>query len=172
MEHQLQQRLQPAEALYKWITPNCLHEERTSSEPNKQKIEHLKKFPKRLGPVLLLLHPDACIAGVGVWRVAVGFCFYVKVSLVLLLLCSTADDGAAGLGAGAFCCRALPCHCVNYANFASADQFKTNTRSAKEQQSSAKSTAPVNATISRTEARQPAFHAKMPRQSSHHREPD
>ncbi|GMH22911.1 hypothetical protein Nepgr_024754 [Nepenthes gracilis] len=38
------------------------------------------------------------LAGVGVWCVAVGFCFYVKV----LLLCSTAEDGAAGLGAGAF----------------------------------------------------------------------
>ncbi|GMH27832.1 hypothetical protein Nepgr_029675 [Nepenthes gracilis] len=54
------------------------------------------------------------VAGIGVWRVAVGFCFYVKVSFVLLLLCSTAEDGAAGLGAGAFCCRALPCNCVNY----------------------------------------------------------
>ncbi|GMH31918.1 hypothetical protein Nepgr_033762 [Nepenthes gracilis] len=67
-----------------------------------------------LDPVLLLMHPDVCIAGVGVWCVAVGFCFYVKVSFLLLLLCSTADDGDAGLGAGAFCCRALPCHCVNY----------------------------------------------------------
>ncbi|GMH15542.1 hypothetical protein Nepgr_017383 [Nepenthes gracilis] len=28
-------------------------------------------------PVLLVWHPDACIAGLGVWRVAVGFCFYV-----------------------------------------------------------------------------------------------
>ncbi|GMH20947.1 hypothetical protein Nepgr_022789 [Nepenthes gracilis] len=31
-----------------------------------------------LGPGLLLLPPDACFAGVGVWRVAIGFCFYVK----------------------------------------------------------------------------------------------
>ncbi|GMH19587.1 hypothetical protein Nepgr_021428 [Nepenthes gracilis] len=38
----------------------------------------------------------------------------VKVSFVLVLLCSTAEDGAAGLGAGAFCCRALQCLCVNY----------------------------------------------------------
>ncbi|GMH04721.1 hypothetical protein Nepgr_006561 [Nepenthes gracilis] len=48
MERQLQLRLHPTEALYKWITPNCLHGERTSFEPNKQKIEHLKKFPKRV----------------------------------------------------------------------------------------------------------------------------
>ncbi|GMH16913.1 hypothetical protein Nepgr_018754 [Nepenthes gracilis] len=27
--------------------------------------------------VLLVLHPIACIAGRGVWRVDVGFCFYV-----------------------------------------------------------------------------------------------
>ncbi|GMH30409.1 hypothetical protein Nepgr_032252 [Nepenthes gracilis] len=31
----------------------------------------------QLGPVLLVLHPDACIAGLGVWCVAVGFCFFV-----------------------------------------------------------------------------------------------
>ncbi|GMH19212.1 hypothetical protein Nepgr_021053 [Nepenthes gracilis] len=29
------------------------------------------------GPELLVLHPDASIAGLGVWRVAVGLCFYV-----------------------------------------------------------------------------------------------
>ncbi|GMH31714.1 hypothetical protein Nepgr_033558 [Nepenthes gracilis] len=32
----------------------------------------------QLGPGVLFLPPDACFAGVRVWRVAVGFCFYVK----------------------------------------------------------------------------------------------
>ncbi|GMH11665.1 hypothetical protein Nepgr_013506 [Nepenthes gracilis] len=94
----------------------------------------------QLDPVLLLMHPDACIADVGVWCIAVGFCFYVKASFVLLLLCSTADDGAAGLGAGAFCCRALPCHCVNYhiqvqgSTGSRAEQQHTLDSSAAEQQ--------------------------------------
>ncbi|GMG99215.1 hypothetical protein Nepgr_001055 [Nepenthes gracilis] len=31
----------------------------------------------QLGPVLLVLLSDASIAGLGVWSVAVGFCFFV-----------------------------------------------------------------------------------------------